>query len=108
MLMGRLKERAALPAPVEPLRPPPPAVRGALPWCPPVAIPEVEPAAAQPITPTLVGEIEDSIDMRLKQFADRLSQALDAIREADLDSDDELPTPEETGVRTVALESTTV
>ncbi|MBU0616450.1 MAG: AAA family ATPase [Planctomycetes bacterium] len=108
MLMGRLQERAALPAPAQPLRPALPPVRGSLPWYPSAAMPAAAAVADEPISPARIGEIEDSIDMRLKQFADRLSQALEVIHEAEDESGEELFPSEESGLRTVAAESTTI
>jgi hypothetical protein len=108
MLMGRLQERVALPPPAQPPRMERSAVRGALPWCPPVAIPEATPVSEQALGPARVGEIEESIDTRLKEFADRLSQVLDVIREVEHEAAAELLPSERSSPRTVAAESITV
>ncbi len=108
MLMGRLSERAALPAPVPPRRLALPPVQDPSPWHSTAVMPEAAPLPEQPIAPAQVVEITDSVDTRLKQFTGRLSRILTAIHEVTDTAGEELCPSPAGGLRTITAETTTV
>jgi type II secretory pathway predicted ATPase ExeA len=108
MLTERLKERAALVAPMQAGRLALPPVRSPMPWyaCDPVG--GVAPVLSRAIPGVQVGEVEDTVDVRLKELTERVSQALSVISELEDGSSERAFPPEGSGLRTVAAESTTV
>jgi MSHA biogenesis protein MshM len=108
VLMERLKEHTALPAPLQ-------RARRALPpaWSSMTGhAPQPAHAASRVwdgwISAPQVGGVQDAVDVRLRHLAQRVSQALGAIRQAEDGLDQEAFLPEASGVRVVAAESTTI
>jgi len=104
VLMERLKEHTALPAPMQAARLALPPVWGSVPG------PASEASRARDgwISAGQVGGVQDVVDVRLRQLAERVSRALGAIRQAEDGLDDQPFSPETSGVRVVAAESTTI
>lgn len=78
MLMGRLKERVALPPPAQSIRPALPPISGSFPRRPVPSVRKAQPVVDTPVSATPV--VEESVERRLRQFANRLSQAMCLVR----------------------------
>ena len=108
VLMERLKEHTALPAPMQAARLALPPAWGSMSGYAPKPACEASRVRGSWISAGQVGGVQDVVDVRLKQLAERVSRALGAIRQAEDGLEEGAFSPEASGVRVVAAESTTI